>query len=75
MSDPIKRWVKEQEAEHDHYAALAGFEKDIAEHDDLLNEAYHRLDIYEKLTLFTLVCSWMDEATTEEGCLKGEVAE
>ena len=62
MSDPRERWMKEH-AHQEHYSCIAGFEADLAAHDDMLNEAYAVMDQYARIELYTFVNKLLDEAT------------
>ena len=61
MSDPRDRWVKEH-AHQNQYSCIAGFEADLANHDDMLNEAYEEMDQYARIELYTFVNKLLDEA-------------
>jgi hypothetical protein len=59
---PIERWQAEQGEVHGHYAVLAGFEKELLAHDDLLKEAYEDMDVDVQLKLFQFVVKQIEEA-------------
>lgn len=61
MPNPLDRWLQENEAEHAHYAILAGFEADLRQ-DDNLAELYDEMSILGKLALFGFVVTLLEEA-------------
>lgn len=61
MPNPLGRWQKENEAEHAHYAVIAGFEKDLSRY-DILVDIYDEMPLMAKLALFSLVVELLEEA-------------
>lgn len=59
---PIERWQAEQGEVHGHYAVLAGFEKALTAHDEMLKEAYESWDVDIQLKLFEFVVAQIEAA-------------
>lgn len=58
----IDRWYREQESEHGHYAALAGFEAEVRRCEEFC-DVYDEMSISEQLKLFALVCKLIEEVS------------
>jgi hypothetical protein len=55
MSSKMDRWVSENQ-DQGHYAALAGFCKEVQGYSERLAVCFDALDIYEQIEWFGFVC-------------------
>lgn len=73
MSALIDQWISDHWDKEGHYAGFVGFESTIhSTADDVLQDAYDQLDIYERVALYGFVCDLLEKEARILSSISGD---